>query len=68
MSISSTAQAWNREVELDVFRAMRELTFYADTEIDAVFLARLMACIRRGGPSAKLIAAVEESTERGLWS
>lgn len=66
MSISSTARAWNPNdftTESPVRKAAKVLTLTAGNEKDAVFLAGLSACIRRGVPIQELVSLVEEKIQ-----
>lgn len=58
MPIGSSGQAWNPAEECGAFRAVKSVEFTAKTEEDAVFLARLWGCIRRGRPVKELAMLV----------
>ncbi len=60
MKIESTGTAFDdSEGELATFKALKQLTLYANTREEAEFLAKLRACIRRGDPDIILIQLVE---------
>jgi len=61
MSISSSGSSWNPHDECGIAKGVKRVTFEAETEEDAVFLARLWSCIRRGKPVPELTAAVEKA-------
>ena len=59
MPIGSSGRAWDPAEECGAFRAVKSIEFTAKTEEDAVFLARLWGCIRRGKPIPELKHVVD---------
>lgn len=58
MGIGSSGRAWDPAEECGLFRAVKSVEFTAQTEEEAVWLARLWGCIEDGRPVMELATLV----------